>query len=317
MHMHQSTLTKPKSRPQAPQSVLTKPKTRRPKAKIFFGTVTLTREGGPTLPFSASGDYGARYLDARSSRWISGDPALGEYVPGPGQGADKLPGMGGVYNPINFHVYHYAANNPVKYTDPDGRSGKNGSNIRPLEDGEWETVSRVRDETVQYLNTMINELNPDLYPYTGGNHVPSDLVQSAKQWLGVDLSNSGDARTLVNDLTKIRDNLAAKGRYDFVLNENLMDYAQVDPFFGGNTIELGKNFFSMETHEVSGAPHAHSVTKHGIFVHETTHFLSVLNTGDKANIYYRIRDLARDNPRGARGNSYNWEYFFVDYARKR
>jgi hypothetical protein len=33
----------------------------------------------------------------------------------------SLPGMGGVYNYVNLHVYHYAGNNPVKYTDPDGR----------------------------------------------------------------------------------------------------------------------------------------------------------------------------------------------------
>jgi hypothetical protein len=29
--------------------------------------------------------------------------------------------MGGVYNAVNLHLYHYAGNNPVKYTDPDGR----------------------------------------------------------------------------------------------------------------------------------------------------------------------------------------------------
>lgn len=44
-------------------------------------------------------------------------------MPGPGQGPGKLGGMGGVFNIINMHSYHYAGNNPVKYTDPDGRKG--------------------------------------------------------------------------------------------------------------------------------------------------------------------------------------------------
>ena len=34
---------------------------------------------------------------------------------------ENLPGLGGVYNTVNLHVYHYAGNNPVKYVDPDGR----------------------------------------------------------------------------------------------------------------------------------------------------------------------------------------------------
>jgi hypothetical protein len=28
--------------------------------------------------------------------------------------------MGGIFNTVNSHLYHYAGNNPVKYTDPDG-----------------------------------------------------------------------------------------------------------------------------------------------------------------------------------------------------
>ena len=35
---------------------------------------------------------------------------------------ENLPGMGGVFNVVNLHLYHYAGNNPVKYTDPDGRA---------------------------------------------------------------------------------------------------------------------------------------------------------------------------------------------------
>ncbi|GMO58263.1 MAG: hypothetical protein Ta2G_18350 [Termitinemataceae bacterium] len=71
--------------------------------------------------------YGARYLDPRTSRWLSTDPALGEYIPGApiNDEAKKrngnLPGMGGVFNVVNFHLFAYAANNPVKYTDPDGK----------------------------------------------------------------------------------------------------------------------------------------------------------------------------------------------------
>jgi hypothetical protein len=29
--------------------------------------------------------------------------------------------MGGVFNTVNMHTYHYAGNNPIKLTDPDGR----------------------------------------------------------------------------------------------------------------------------------------------------------------------------------------------------
>ena len=66
--------------------------------------------------------YGARYLDPKYSRWISVDPALGEYIPGAGKSdeADKLPGMGGVFNSVNLSLFHYAGNNPVRYVDPSG-----------------------------------------------------------------------------------------------------------------------------------------------------------------------------------------------------
>ncbi|QQO10710.1 RHS repeat-associated core domain-containing protein [Breznakiella homolactica] len=98
-----------------------------------YGEVWIEERGNGEegLPFRFTGKemdeetglyyYGARYLDPKMSRWLSADPAMGDYVPGPGMSPDKLSGLGGVYNVINLHTYHYAANNPVKYTDPTGR----------------------------------------------------------------------------------------------------------------------------------------------------------------------------------------------------
>jgi hypothetical protein len=52
---------------------------------------------------------------------------MGEYIPQAPindkakQHNKELPGMGGVFNYVNLHVYHYAGNNPVRYVDPNGR----------------------------------------------------------------------------------------------------------------------------------------------------------------------------------------------------
>ena len=43
--------------------------------------------------------YGARYLDAKYSMWLSADPALGDYV------SKTSKGEGGIYNSINLNLY--------------------------------------------------------------------------------------------------------------------------------------------------------------------------------------------------------------------
>ena len=93
---------------------------RRSRRRVYFQKVEMDEETGLYY-------YGARYLDPKYSRWLSGDPALGDYIPKASindeakKHNENLPGMGGVYNTVNLHLYHYAGNNPVKYTDSDGK----------------------------------------------------------------------------------------------------------------------------------------------------------------------------------------------------
>jgi len=104
-----------------------------PYGELFLEQV---RDGLESLPYRFTGKeldpetglyyYGARYLDPKTSLWLSSDPALGEYIPAAPVNDEakkhnqNLPGMGGVFNTVNLHLYHYAGNNPIKYTDPTG-----------------------------------------------------------------------------------------------------------------------------------------------------------------------------------------------------
>jgi RHS repeat-associated protein len=106
--------------------------------------------------------YGARYLDPKTSRWISTDPAMGEYIPGAPvndeakQRNQNLPGMGGVFNYVNLHVYHYAGNNPIKLVDPDGRWGKD---VHKDKTAEWAMQAGFTGEDAEIIGRANNNVD--------------------------------------------------------------------------------------------------------------------------------------------------------------
>ncbi len=125
-----------------------------------YGELFLERikDGVEKLPFRFTGKeldpetglyyYGARYLDPKYSRWISADPALLSYVSGSTAG-------GGIYNSINFNLYHYGGNNPVRYSDPTGLF-------------DWDT------NTIQEGDTL-SQIAKDCNTRYGTNYTADDL----------------------------------------------------------------------------------------------------------------------------------------------
>jgi len=62
--------------------------------------------------------YGARYLNPKSSRWVSGDPAGWELI---------NPNREGFSFVESQNWYSYTSNNPVKYVDPTGMEGEDSN----------------------------------------------------------------------------------------------------------------------------------------------------------------------------------------------
>ncbi|MGI5064192.1 RHS repeat-associated core domain-containing protein [Treponema denticola] len=133
-----------------------------------------TAPGIDKLPFRFTGKeldeetglyyYGARYLDPKYSRWLSGDPALNDYMAG------SSVGEGGIYNTVNFNVYHYGGNNPIKYVDPNGMwDAKN----------EWNTEFQKKYE--DYIPLKISEYEKNKKRFTCEDLALSILIDFASE----------------------------------------------------------------------------------------------------------------------------------------
>jgi hypothetical protein len=134
--------------------------------------------------------------------------------------------MGGIFNTVNSHLYHYAGNNPVKYTDPDGRNDfdayDEATNNKyfliisinlPGKDQVESTISPVKKTedtnsifavdgghafvTLEHIDLKNSEFNSDsfgLYPAEGSNgimlgkDVPGDIRDDSRTYADITYS---------------------------------------------------------------------------------------------------------------------------------
>jgi RHS repeat-associated protein len=147
--------------------------------------------------------FGARYYDARMSRWISTDPALEKYFPKPNDydtehdfywyilndASGKLPGMGGVFNAVNLDIYHYAGNNPVKIVDPDGNSIVDTLAVRIFQ-ALFSTNKATRNINDELLSSRIKQWDDRLIPNGGSSACFYRALQSiAESYAGKNLTS--------------------------------------------------------------------------------------------------------------------------------
>ena len=140
--------------------------------------------------------YGARYLDPKYSRWLSGDPALSDYIPKAPiddeakKHNENLPGMGGVFNVVNLHLYHYAGNNPVKYIDPDGRTPINEEALDVIQVGDTNSTNQTINTTIQpQTPTDPNDYHCDILAWNAALDNGQDpRSQTGTNWNGNELT---------------------------------------------------------------------------------------------------------------------------------
>ena len=169
-----------------------------------------TAPGVDKLPFRFTGKeldtetglyyYGARYLDPKYSRWLSGDPALNDYMAG------SSVGEGGIYNTVNLSVYHYGGNNPVKYVDPDGRELYNSS----ITLDEYNDSSFLKQQYTWKQVQGYFEQNPNGYLYRCDDEIFFKGIESKN-----DIIDPNSANMLLVDIVLVGKILKSFGKIAF------------------------------------------------------------------------------------------------------
>jgi hypothetical protein len=120
--------------------------------------------------------------------------------------------MGGVYNTINAHLYHYAGNNPVKYTDPDGRAA--GDEFDTMENAAIDFAQTYNDDSIRENK----EYGSSIYQTENGKYSYTLPKKSMFSWT-VEPSVSPTDRTLATVHSHGSDEMSGGNKDNFSVQD--------------------------------------------------------------------------------------------------
>jgi hypothetical protein len=203
---------------------------------------------------------------------------MGEYVPqAPVNDEAKkhnqnLPGMGGVFNTVNLHVYAYTHNNPVNLTDPDGetpasrkeREGRytfhpaistldkavvNATGFIPKVNFAMGTMVKGIDKLFGYKTIDGATMKDAIMKYTGGASDIASGLGTATELIGGAIKAIGKKLNIFADFLTGLNVILAMSEGDQIYMDHL-----ISEFFGGKTL-------TANSHEGVAFLYAHALAR--------------------------------------------------------